>query len=33
MRRMRYTVLFKFVGAVMDITNGCLQGFGYTLVP
>ncbi len=33
MKRMRYTVLFKFVGAVMDITNGCLQGFGYTLVP
>ena len=33
MKRMRYTVLFKFVNAAMDITNGCLQGFGYTLVP
>ncbi len=33
MRRMRYTILFKFITSVMDITNGCLQGFRYTLVP
>ena len=31
--RMKYTLLFKPVQAVMDIMSGCLQGYGYTLVP
>lgn len=31
--RMKYTVVFKFVQAVMDIMVGTLQGYGYTLVP
>ena len=31
--RMIYTLLFKPVQAVMDIMSGCLQGYGYTLVP
>ena len=31
--RMQYTVVFKFVQAIMDIMVGVLQGFGYTLVP
>ena len=31
--RMRYTLLFKPVQAVMDIMSGTLQGYGYTLVP
>jgi Na+-driven multidrug efflux pump len=30
---MKYTLLFKPVQAVMDIMSGCLQGYGYTLVP
>jgi len=30
---MKYTLLFKPVQAVMDIMAGCLQGYGYTLVP
>lgn len=33
MTRMKYTVVFKFVQSVMDIMSGCLQGYGYTLVP
>lgn len=31
--RMKYTLLFKPIQAVMDIMTGCLQGYGYTLVP
>ena len=31
--RMKYTVVFKFVQAVMDILIGCMQGYGFTLVP
>ena len=31
--RMKFTLLFKPVQAVMDIMSGCLQGYGYTLVP
>jgi len=31
--RMKYTLLFKPLQAVMDIMSGCLQGYGYTLVP
>ena len=31
--RMKYTLLFKTVQSVMDITAGCLQGYGYTLMP
>ena len=31
--RMKYTVVFKFVQVIMDITVGALQGYGYTLVP
>lgn len=31
--RMKYTLLFKPIQAVMDIMAGCLQGYGYTLVP
>ena len=30
---MKYTVVFKFVQAVMDILIGCMQGYGFTLVP
>lgn len=33
MRRMIYTLLFKFIQCVMDIMVGVLQGYGYTLVP
>ena len=31
--RMRYTLLFKPIQAIMDIMSGTLQGYGYTLVP
>lgn len=31
--RMKYTLLSKPIQAVMDIMSGCLQGYGYTLVP
>lgn len=31
--RMKYTLLFKPVQAVMDIMSGCLQGYEFTLVP
>lgn len=31
--RMKYTLLFKPIQAVMDIMTGCLQGYGYTFVP
>lgn len=31
--RMKYTLLFKFIQCIMDIMVGCLQGYGYTLVP
>lgn len=31
--KLKYTLLFKPVQAVMDIMAGCLQGYGYTLVP
>ena len=31
--RMKYTLLFKVVQSVMDITTGCLQGYGHTLMP
>ena len=31
--RMRYTLLFKPIQAVMDIMSGTLRGYGYTLVP
>ena len=33
MRRMIYTLLFKFIQCVMDIMVGVLQGYGYSLVP
>lgn len=33
MSRMKFTLLFKAVQSVMDITAGCLQGYGYTLIP
>lgn len=33
MTRMKYTVVFKFIQAGMDIMSGSLQGYGYTLVP
>ena len=32
-RRMIYTLLFKVVQCVMDVTVGALQGYGRTLVP
>lgn len=31
--RMRYTLLFKPIQAIMDIMSGTLQGYGYTLIP
>ena len=33
MIRMKYTLLFKPIQAMMDIMVGCLQGYGYTFVP
>lgn len=32
-QRMVFTLLFKPIQAIMDIMSGCLQGYGYTLVP